>query len=46
MLLLVAGFFALLALRLLMLGGWFNFGGAIFLSLICWRLCLISARIR
>ncbi len=29
LILVVAGFFALLALRLLILGGWFNFGGAI-----------------
>jgi hypothetical protein len=31
--------FAILALRLLILGGWFNFAGAVFLSAISWYLC-------
>jgi hypothetical protein len=39
LLLLVAGFFAVLALRLLIIGGWFNFAGAVFLSAISWYLC-------
>ena len=45
LILLVAAFFAILAFRLLLLGGWINFGGAIFLSAICWYLCVISKRI-
>jgi hypothetical protein len=41
----VAGLFAILATRLLIMGGWFNFIGAIFLSAVCWRLCTLSKRL-
>jgi hypothetical protein len=43
--LLVAAFFAVLSIRLMVLGGWINFAGALFLGAICWRLCTLSGRI-
>jgi hypothetical protein len=39
LLLAAALFFAVMAIRLMALGGWINFAGALFLSGICWRLC-------
>jgi hypothetical protein len=45
LILLVAAFFALLALRSLAMGGWFNFAGAVFFSAICWYLCNLTKRL-
>jgi hypothetical protein len=42
LLLAAALFFAVMAIRLMALGGWINFAGALFLSAICWRLCNLS----
>jgi len=43
--LVVAAFFAILAFRSLLMGGWFNFAGALFFSAICWYLCNLSKRL-
>lgn len=45
LILVAAAFLAILAVRLLALGGWINFAGAIFVSVICWQLCSAAKRL-